>query len=204
MALTELIYGSPTLAQVGLVQFDCSLEETHIDEAEITSHPVEVGSDISDHIRKLPVAIQLNGLVTETPIVLLASLFAKSPLVIDLNPTDTRTESAYGELRRIMDDGETVDVITSLREYTNMAITSMSVVRNRDNGNVLNCTLNLVEIIQATAFAVDLPLPVNAANKAAANAGKVAKKAPSAEQATAGPSALSQAKDAALSVLGLA
>ena len=40
MALTDLIFGGPVHAIVGIMQFDCSADENHVDEALITDHPV--------------------------------------------------------------------------------------------------------------------------------------------------------------------
>jgi len=185
--ITELIFGGKLRAQVGIVQFDCSVDEKHNDECEVTDHPVEMGSDMSDHIRKRPSSIELHGLVTNTPIVFLASSQAESPLQDSLLPPNplssgTRVGDAYIELMRLMDDGETVDVVTSLREYKNMAITNMGVTRDKSTGNVLDATLVLREIAIASTLAIDLPVPKNVANKSKKNTGKKAKAAGSAGQ----------------------
>lgn len=192
MALTELIFGAPTKAEVGFVQFDCSVSERHTDEAEITEHPVEFGSDVSDHIRKLPKSIEINGIVTNTPIVFLASLMAPSPVITDFLSKTDRVEAAYAELQRVMDDGELVDVVTSLKTYDNMAITSLVVDRDVATGNVLNCVVSLREVVIASTLTVDLPLPQNVANKAAKNKGAASKSAGSAAQGEQAQSALSQ------------
>lgn len=173
MAITEIIFGTPIYATVGIVQFDASVNEVHSDEAEITDHPIEEGSIVSDHIRKKPASIEINGLVTNTPITFLASVFGKSPLVNNIVPSlGTRVNDAYEELLRVMEAGETVDVITSLRDYENMAITSMTVNRNAQTGNVLDCTISLREIIIANSLTMDIPLPVAVANQIKANRGK--------------------------------
>ena len=192
MAITELIFGTPVKGQVGFVQFDCTLSERHSDEAEITEHPVELGANVSDHIRKLPASIELNGMVTNTPIVFLASLFAESPVITDFLSKSDRVEAAYAELQRIMDDGELVDVVTSLRTYDNMAITGLIVDRDKETGNVLNCVVSLKELIIATTLAVDLPTPEDIANSAASNKGNVPKDSASAAQGAESQSSLSQ------------
>jgi hypothetical protein len=175
MSISELVFGSKVRAQVGFVQFDCMLSETHSDEATVTDHPVEEGANISDHIRKGPASLELNGIVTNTPIVYLASLQAISPIEGDLTPVQDRAELAYAELRRIMEDGETVDVVTSFRNYENMALTGMSVTRDAATGQVLNCSLSLREITVAVTQTVKAPAPDSTANNKPVNKGKKVK-----------------------------
>jgi len=190
MPLNDLIFPK-TKATVGVMQFDCSVDENHVDEAEITDHPVEIGSNVSDHIRKMPATLELNGIVTNTPVTILASLLGGSPLTTDFLPTIERVEVAYAELRRLQEDGELVTVVTSLREYENMAVKSVAAKRNAANGNILDVIVNLQEVILASALAIDLPVPANVANKAAANKGKQSKTPASTEQTSGSQSALS-------------
>lgn len=201
MALTELIFPRQK-AQIGIIQFDASVSETHTSASEVTDHPVEEGSTITDHIRKLPKTIEINGIVTNTPLVFLATFFAESPLTVDLNPTDSRVESAYSELERIQEEGEVVDVVTSFREYSNMAITNVSVTRDKSTGNVLDCTVSLREILFARALTLDLPIPKNVANKAAKNKGKKPKTESTAKQGAEADSMLSSVKKGITGIFG--
>ncbi len=182
MGLTDLIFGGKSNARVGVIEFDASISEIHSDEVEITDHPVEVGSDVSDHIRKLPVTLELNGVVTNNPLVFLASFFAKSPKKNDLLPTQDRVGAAYDELRRIQDNGEQVDVATSLRDYTNMVIQSLSISRDANTGNILDATITLREIIQAKSLSIELPIPTEVVNNTTSNEGNKDKKSATPEQ----------------------
>ena len=188
MALTDLIFVTKQPAQVGIVQFDCGVSETHTSEATVTEHPVEEGADVSDHIRLSPEMIEINGIVSNTPIVFLASVEAPSPLEDDLVPATDRVQVAYAELRGVMKRGEPVDVITSLRVYENMAIVGMSVMRDNTTGNVLNCSLSLREIIIAQTKTVPVPEPVEVANKKPVDKGKKTKKKPKPKQEEKGES----------------
>jgi len=195
MALAELIF-KRVKAQIGIIQFDASVSESHNSPSEVTDHPVEEGSTVSDHIRKLPKEFELNGLVTNTPIVFLATTLAESPLTVDSNPTDSRVESAYSELERIQEAGETVDVVTSLREYTDMAITNVSVTREKATGQILDSTISLREILFAKALTLELPVPLNVANKAAKNKGKKQKQDSTSQQAAKNESMFTKALNA--------
>ncbi|MDD5034859.1 MAG: hypothetical protein PHE55_08890 [Methylococcaceae bacterium] len=180
--LTEMIFGIQK-AQVGIVMFDATLNETHSDTAEVTEHPVEFGADVSDNIRMMPATLELEGIVSSTPIVFLASITAPSPLEnkLQLYPTRSydRPGDAYDELRRAMrEDGGGITVSTTLRTYENMAITSLEANRDAENGNVLHVSISLREVkkVSPLQYGLDMSpaVPQNPAQKAADNAGNLA------------------------------
>ncbi len=158
MAVLEVIFGVPTLAQIGVLTLDASLEETHTSASEVTEHPVEEGTNISDHIRRLPETLVINGVVTNHPLFLLPSFTAPSPIQGDNLTLSDRVKAAYDKLKEIHDAGTVVKVVTSLRDYTNMAITGFSVLRNAASGDVLNATISMREILTARAEAPETPL----------------------------------------------
>lgn len=158
MAVLEVIFGVPTLAQIGVLTLDASLEETHTSASEVTEHPVEEGTNISDHIRRLPETLVINGVVTNHPLFLLPSFTAPSPIQGDNLSLSDRVKAAYDKLKEIHDAGTLVKVVTSLRDYSNMAITGFSVLRNAPNGDVLNATISMREILTAKAEAPETPL----------------------------------------------
>ena len=207
MGLTDLLFKKTKVSFTsdadGVLELDCSLSETHIDEAEVTSHPVEGGSETSDHIRKLPQTLEVNGIITNTPLVFLASVQAESPVLANQNPKTDRVSAGYDYLRKLMEDGTLIDVVTSLREYKNMALTGMSVIRDAENGNVLNCTLSLREVIIAGTLPTDLPLPDDVANKLAEDQGKKDKARASAKQDEAAKKAVEKPKSALAKLAGL-
>ncbi len=47
---------------------DCATSETPVFEADVTSHPVEKGSDVTDNMRVKPVRYTVEGIVSDTPI----------------------------------------------------------------------------------------------------------------------------------------
>lgn len=52
---------------IGTIWIDVSISESHELSAEVTDHPVEDGSNISDNVRPAPRVVQLEGLVTNHP-----------------------------------------------------------------------------------------------------------------------------------------
>jgi hypothetical protein len=197
--ITELLYGYKDKARIGLVQLDASVEETHVDTAEVSEHPVETGVNVADHVRRLPPSLDIQGVVTNTPVIFLASLQAESPLLGSLKRTSDRVGAAYDELQRIMQDGEAVTVATSLRFYADMILTSLSVARNAQNGNSLNVTMSLKKIIKAETLEVEMATPEDIWNKTSKNKGNTQKKTqPDPPGAETSASVLSKLKDAAV------
>lgn len=187
--MLDVVFGGKTKATIGVVSLDASISETHTRNAEVTSHPVEDGADISDHIRLEPETLSIRGIVSDTPIVWLATFRSPSPIVDDITTVNARVDLAYAELQRVMNEGELVSVVTSLRAYENMAITGMSVRRDASTGNVLDVDLDLREVILAGTQTVEAPPePSAAARKAAQSQGTQATSA--AASSTPGPSAL--------------
>lgn len=51
-----------------LIDFDASVSESHTSSSSVTSHPVEKGSNISDHVHHEPQKIAIQAMVSDTPI----------------------------------------------------------------------------------------------------------------------------------------
>lgn len=179
--------GVPTRASIfeqnnplNVLEFDASIRETHSSEVTITDHPVEKGSDISDHARRRPDTLQINGVVTNNPVVILRSQRAL-PSVRDGDP-NTRAEDAYGFLLELQSQRLVVGCSTTLRDYANMLITSLSVPRESRTGTIADISLTLREIAIADTETTDAPEPTNPARKRKTTLGK--KNKPAATQAT--------------------
>lgn len=71
---------------------DCTLRETPQLAAQITSHPVEEGSDLTDHIRPDPIKLNVEFEVTNHPIEL--------PLDIDGQTTPVQLYATWKEFRK--------------------------------------------------------------------------------------------------------
>lgn len=139
------------LALEEIVEFDASLSEIHELEAELTEHPIEFGSPIADHYKVLPQKITINGIVSDSPLPAdhLGGLISSAQgVVATVNRVTgfSRVDEAYDSLRKKMNNASLVNVVTTLRTYEDMAITSLSVERDAPNGNILNSTISLREV----------------------------------------------------------
>ncbi len=51
-----------------VLSFDASVAERHSLVSEVTDHPVESGANIADHIRPVPLELDLEGVISNTPL----------------------------------------------------------------------------------------------------------------------------------------
>lgn len=126
---------------------DASPSEQHVGANTITDHPVEEGANISDHSRPEPDRVQIEAVVSNTPITPSQQLrtiqsgsvqfSSTSQVDVKIGATDGYAQAAYDTLRQLKDDGVLVTVVTSLRTYYSMAIESITVPRTAANFDAL-------------------------------------------------------------------
>jgi hypothetical protein len=139
---------------IGNVIIDATVSETHSLSATLTSHPVEVGTDITDHVKASPRKVSLEGLVSNTPVVFLASLFGQGQ--------DPPVSTAHATFQKIVEQSEIISIQTTLQKYDNMIVTEYNVTRDASKGNALSFTLNAerVRFVESKIVAAREPTPV--------------------------------------------
>lgn len=151
-----------------VITIDASLSETHSRESPPTKFAVEQGSNISDHIIMDPIGLEIHGIISDNPIgglsgVLteVATSFAAQlvppaglalaasavSLISALTGSKSPSVAAYGQLIQLQQNGAPFDVLTSLYRYPSMWISSLSVPRAADSGNVLMFTVKLTQLL---------------------------------------------------------
>lgn len=122
------------------------MRETHTGNADVTQHPVELGVDISDHIRAKPKEYAVQGLISDYP--------------VSSQPTNvSRAREGFLALERMKDTGQLVSVQASLKGYDNMAITSLVATKDPKTGDVLDVTMTLRQVRAVTSQTITLPQP---------------------------------------------
>lgn len=128
---------------------DASLTETHTYDADVTSYPVESGSTITDNVRPKPVTVELECIVSDSP--LNAVLAARRNLdLADPAFLDSPSTEALERMIAIRDKREPVTIETALKVYQNMVMTSMGVTVNKDTGKALRFTASFTQIVIVT------------------------------------------------------
>lgn len=144
---------------------DVTSSQTHDFEWAVTQNPIESGSTINDHVRKMPDKLQVTGFITDTP------LFPPTPIFAN------RAQSEFQKLLSFANEREPVFVATSVRVYSDMIITRLSVSRDQNTGGAIPVSISLQEIqissasttkrlVDELAAAVGATPPVNGGTQA--------------------------------------
>lgn len=180
-----------------VIQLDCSVSETHSRESPPTEFPVENGQTISDHVIVKPFALELQGIISDTPIGTAGQLLTSaattltsslvppagviagaaavaggSALFTALKKSKTPSVAAFLQLIQLQQNAQPVSILTSLNRYENMWIKNISVPRDNATGKSLVFTVQFVQLLLVSPQSVNIAIFANPALAAAeANAG---------------------------------
>ncbi len=147
MALTTLLFGNPQ-KKIGDIAIDVFDIETHTRTSEVTRYPVENGSTITDHIVNDPITISIAGIVSDVPTTIFGALAGIG---------ESRSNDANEALNKIVDDRTDVTLVTGLKVYQNMVLTSFNVERSANTGSTLTFSATLQQIKVVFTELVDVP-----------------------------------------------
>ncbi len=169
-----------------IISVDCTVSESHKRESPPTEFPIEDGLNISDHILVKPFDLEINGIISDTPIKAINSLIttaigsvlpaagivgagAGMALAQALSGSKSPSVVAYGQLLKLQSDRKAFDVVTTLNRYSDMWIKSLTVPRDAGTGRALVFTLSLVQLLIVKPKTVNIQ-QFNDADLAAENA----------------------------------
>lgn len=101
---------STPFRNIGGIFPDVTVEEQHDDEMQITQHPVEVGTPVTDHAFMQPVTVAIHAFWSNSS--------AQS---------EGYVQKVYDELQALQKSAQTFNVVTGKRSYINMLIRSLGV-----------------------------------------------------------------------------
>ena len=129
--------------------FDLQLSESHSFDSEVTNHPVENGSPISDHIE--------NKLRSGS------SSFLISNYSLKLGELETNSvQDVYDLFKQLWKAKELVTLVTDLEVYEDVAITKVSTSRNQGVGEAGTFEVSFTEfrIVRLTRVSVDASIVI--------------------------------------------
>lgn len=162
-----------------VIVLDACVQETHSRESPPTEFEIEDGQTVSDNIVVKPFSLEIQGVISDTPLSALASALTTAAGValpsaglvgasVGINaaralfPAIAESESpsvnAYLQLLSLQENKQPFDVLTTLRRYKNMWIKSISVPRDSQTGQVLLFTVSLVELLLVSPVTVNLQI----------------------------------------------
>lgn len=115
------------------VFLDATISEDHHYVSRATQFPIENGSVITDHVINEPDTLSLSGVVSDSPLAFLSAF--------------NRSTDAFNRLVRIHELKERVTVVTGIKVYENMIMTSLSVPRTVETGQALNFVMEFQQVI---------------------------------------------------------
>lgn len=116
---------------------DCSITETHKHDSEVTEFPTESGANLTDHIRPKPIEVTVEGVVSDTPLAAV-QLFRETG--------EVPSKSALEKFLKIRSDRLPIPIVTLLKAYENMAMTSLEIGVSSDKSGGLWFTASFRQI----------------------------------------------------------
>ena len=119
--------------KIGVINLDAFISEEHNYSSEVAEHPTEKGFPVSDNIVQQPTEITLDCAISPSPVQTQGTL-------------PQRADKAYLDLRYYQKNGILVDIVTGLIKYRKMAITNVTIPRDKSNSKILRFTITLKQV----------------------------------------------------------
>lgn len=177
--ITSLFYRKDGYS-VGDLTFDLILDEDHAFSSTVSSHPVESGADITDHIQKQLRVGSLRGLISNHSI--------RNPGINRTNVREAnslgagRAGAAWQVCRRIYENQEPVTIVTCLDTYPDVAVKDMKTRRDAETGDALVIEVTFQQMrrvalkvlkAQAVVAPKDMKTPINRQTAVTQSQGRV-------------------------------
>lgn len=149
------------------ITLDASVTDTITGEVDITDHPIETGSNVTDHVRKKPSTLKIEGVLLDvekntTPELTTVDMGADQPaFVVDTQKTEFkhvpgRSAALFAQLEELRDAARLVEVRTPARVFSNLLIQSLTRTRSKDIAEAVrfSATLREVRIVDSQTVAI--------------------------------------------------
>lgn len=160
-------YNAKTPTQVGSLKVDIVKSFEYQYNQDVTSHPVETGFEIQDHIVNKPLQLTMTVGISSSPVTWYWQ-----------NGTgQTKFADGLKALEQIRNNKEPVTIIRPEKKYDDMVLTSCRVTKQDDSKSVIYADLSFTQIVKVTVQTTQIPEDIVAASKeedvgeTAANAG---------------------------------
>lgn len=162
MAIYDILFAKKEVGAIysndntTVIRLDAVISDDHSYVNNATKFPVEKGFSISDHVIQEPEQLTLKGVITNAPILLPGQkgfITSKSKLMVQNAFNDMLKMMGYtmsydrnSDTYDIKYDVQLVAVVTGLKIYENMLITSFKIPRDQRTGDALKFTATFQKI----------------------------------------------------------
>lgn len=139
-----------TVQAVSPVVIEATISETHAKTAEVTTHPVEDGADITDYVRTGVLGIEIEAAFSAQPM----NCRNDEPDGVFSGDSETRVPAAWDAFLNLIDGKprrELLQVSTGLKLYDNMVLTSIGTTQDASNPHsiIIRAALQQVRIVRS-------------------------------------------------------
>lgn len=152
--------------QINTISVDATLEETGSDYLQVTEHPVEAGASITDHAYYRPAELTLHCGWSNANALFATSVGGNQVFTGGSLVKDDYVSSIYSQLLALQQSLQPFTVLTTIRQYTNMVITSLTLTRDKTTSQALMITVGMRQIITVNTSSSTLAPTANQANPA--------------------------------------
>ena len=149
-----------TQKSIGGIQLDAVISDSHVNEVSLTNNPVEFGAEITDNAVVQPKQINILAEVSDTPlgvaafgqiVDLVTGLFGSST-----SENITRSNAAYNAVIQLQEEREPIQIQTKLKLYTDMIITKVTTIQDKDTSRIVRMSIDLQQVIITQSEIVQL------------------------------------------------
>jgi hypothetical protein len=135
---------------------DAVVSETHNLSAEVSEYPTEGGRNLVDHKRIKPLMLNLDGVISDTP---LGEALTRQRQQ-ETGGITTPSAWGYERLEQLHRANKPLTITTSLRAYANMVLVDLSITREAATGRALAFTVSAqqIEIVNVARVVVGKPI----------------------------------------------
>lgn len=148
-------------------RIDATLTESHSFPSEATKYPRESGSAATDHVINNPIEVTIDGIVSDTPIGVIASARQNATAPTDADLEFLPSDEALAKLLAIRTAREPVTIETSLQSFDQMVMTALDIPVDPETGHALrfSATFQQAEIVTNVRTTVQIAKPVGKGNR---------------------------------------
>ena len=134
--------------KIGSVEFDAVITFTTINNSEITTHPIELGARISDHVIVEPLEIEIEGVFTNQPLTPPEAIQAGVTSLLS-GPLSTNPQARLDALIQLQRGYTLIDVVSPYAVYSDFYINNISAPREAETGDGIVLTIGLQQVLIA-------------------------------------------------------
>lgn len=160
---TSILYTASPGGRLETLTLDATLSRESAQSVDVTKHPIEDGSVVSDHAIRAPDLFRLTGVITSTPAVARARLEAEAEA--GSGPLAARASEGRARLEGILARRDTVTISAGGKSYENMVMTDLRFPEDAQTGDALNFAAGFEQIVAVSSETVSLPKTPAASSK---------------------------------------